>query len=203
MSNGSSTPSPEGTPPATGTGTGTSTGTGTPPTGGGSPPPPSAPPKHGLWRRIKRFFLHWVAGVLLAGLLWTVFAYHWNYSEGDRGGVLQKFSKKGWICKTYEGELALYVVPGMAPEIWEFSVRDDAVAAQVSGFVGERVQLHYSEHRGLPTSCFGDTRYFVDRVTPALSPTTPVLPDATAPGTAAADAAVPAAQAPMASPQAP
>jgi hypothetical protein len=191
MSNGSSTPSPEGTPPTTGTSTATSTGT--PPTGGSSPPPPAAPPKPGLWRRIKRILFYWVAGVLLAVLLWTVFAYHWNYSEGDRGGVLQKFSKKGWLCKTYEGELALYVVPGMAPEIWEFSVRDEAVAAQLSSFVGERVQLHYAEHRGLPTSCFGETAYFVDRVTPSPSPTPPVLPDATAP----------AAQTPMASPQTP
>ena len=72
-------------------------------------------------------------------VLWTVFSLKWSYSEGDRGGVLQKFSSKGWICKTWEGELALYVVPGMAPEIWAFSVRDEALARQLGGFVGERV----------------------------------------------------------------
>jgi hypothetical protein len=181
---------PEGTPPATGAAT---------------PPPPAPPPKPGLWRRIKRLFFYWIVGLLLAVALWTLFSLNWSYSEGDRGGVLQKFSKKGWLCKTYEGELALYVVPGMAPEIWEFSVRDDAVAAQLSGFVGERVQLHYSEHRGLPTSCFGETAYFVDRVTPSPTPTpTPTpLPDATAPGASAADTTVPAAQAPMAATQTP
>ena len=177
MSNGSSTPWPDGTPPATGTAT---------------PPPPAPTPKPGLWRRIKRLFLYWIVGLLLAVALWTIFSLNWSYSEGDRGGVLQKFSKKGWICKTYEGELALYVVPGMAPEIWEFSVRADAVAAQLAGFVGERVQLHYSEHRGLPTSCFGETAYFVDRVTPSPSPTTPAAAEAEA-----------AAGAPMAATQTP
>jgi hypothetical protein len=70
----------------------------------------------------------------------------------------------------------MYVVPGMAPEIWEFSVRDDKVAQELAGFVGERVQLHYAEHRGLPTSCFGETPYFVDRVTPAPAP--PAAPPA-------------------------
>ena len=115
----------------------------------------------------RRALLAIVVAALLAGAGWTWFTLNWSYSEGDRGGVLQKFSRKGWVCKTYEGELAMYVVPGMSPQIWEFSVRDKAVAEQLSGFVGERVQLHYSEHRGLPTRCFGETSYFVDRVTPA------------------------------------
>ena len=164
MSNGSSTPSPD-TPPASPA----------PPA-----PTPAPPPKPGLWRRIKRLFLYWIGGLVLAAVLWTLFSLNWNYSEGDRGGVLQKFSRKGWVCKTWEGELALYVVPGMAPEIWEFSVRDKAVADQLAGFIGERVQLHYSEHRALPTSCFGETGYFVDRVTPAPAsveaPTAPATP---------------------------
>jgi hypothetical protein len=116
---------------------------------------------------------------LLVGLLvlalgaagWTWFTLSWSYSDGDRGGVLQKFSRKGWICKTYEGELAMYIVAGVAPQIWQFSVRDPEVAAQLGRFVGERVQLHYTEHVAVPTSCFGETRYFVDRVLAA--PTTP------------------------------
>ena len=142
---------------------------------GSSTPSPDTPPaKPGLWRRIKRLFLYWIGGLVLAAMLWTLFSLNWSYSEGDRGGVLQKFSRKGWVCKTWEGELALYVVPGMAPEIWEFSVRDKAVADRLAGYIGERVQLHYSEHRALPTSCFGETGYFVDRVTPA--PAAPVAP---------------------------
>lgn len=96
--------------------------------------------------------------------LYTWAALSWHYSAGERAGLLQKFSSKGWICKTYEGELALYVVAGVQPEIWTFTVRDAALAEQLAKAVGQRVQLHYTEHPGLPTNCFGDTRYFVDRV---------------------------------------
>jgi hypothetical protein len=110
----------------------------------------------------------WLGGFLALAVLgivaWTMLALWWSYSEGERVGVLQKFSRKGWICKTYEGELALYVVAGVAPQIWYFTVRDTAVANRLNAVIGERVRLHYAEHRGLPTSCFGDTAYFVDRV---------------------------------------
>jgi len=92
---------------------------------------------------------------------------HWSYSEGDRVGILQKVSRKGWLCKTDEGELAMYVVGGVAPQIWDFTVRDKEVATQLEAHLGERVRLHYTEHRGVPTSCFGDTGYYVDAVTPA------------------------------------
>ena len=102
-------------------------------------------------------------GTLLALYTWTTLS--WSYSSGERAGMLQKFSRRGWICKTYEGELALYVVSGVQPEIWRFSVRDEGVARQLSAAVGERVQLHYDEHVGVPSSCFGDTGYFVDGIT--------------------------------------
>jgi hypothetical protein len=106
-----------------------------------------------------------VLGVLVVlSVVWTFGALSFSYSDGERAGLLQKFSRKGWICKTYEGELALYVVAGVAPEIWHFSVRDEALAKQLSAAVGQRTQLHYAEHRGIPTSCFGETDYFVDRV---------------------------------------
>jgi hypothetical protein len=110
----------------------------------------------------------WLTGFLVLLVLgvvaWSMLALWWSYSEGERVGVLQKFSHKGWICKTYEGELALYVVAGVAPQIWTFTVRDEAVARKLNPVIGERVRLHYEEHRGLPTSCFGDTAYFVDSV---------------------------------------
>ena len=106
------------------------------------------------------------AVALLAGLaLYTWLALKFEYSNGDRAGVLQKFSRKGWICKTYEGELALYVVAGVQPEIWNFTVRDRALAEQLAAAVGQRAQLHYAEHKGLPSSCFGETGYFVDGIT--------------------------------------
>jgi hypothetical protein len=97
--------------------------------------------------------------VLIAGL-WTWFSLSWAYSEGERAGTLQKFSEKGWLCKTFEGELALYVVGGVAPQIWYFSTRDEQVAKELYGAVGQNIQLHYTEHRGIPSSCFAETPYF-------------------------------------------
>jgi hypothetical protein len=103
-----------------------------------------------------------VVSVICAGYLWL--ALHWSYSEGERAGFMQKLSKKGWVCKTWEGELSLVALPGAAPEKFIFTVRDDAVAAKINQQVGQRVALTYEEHRGLPTSCFGDTAYFVTDV---------------------------------------
>jgi hypothetical protein len=106
-----------------------------------------------------------VAIVIALVALWTAFTLTWSYSAGERAGYVQKFSKKGWICKTYEGELALYVVGGVAPQIWYFSTRDEALAAKLSKAVGEKIQLHYEEHRGVPTNCFAETPYFADSFT--------------------------------------
>lgn len=118
--------------------------------------------------RPRRGFVAYFIGSLLGALvlvaLYTMLMLWWSYSEGDRAGVLQKFSKRGWVCKTYEGELAMYVVGGVAPQIWNFSVRDDAVAEQLQHLVGQQVRLSYDEHRGLPTNCFGETDYFVTHV---------------------------------------
>jgi len=110
---------------------------------------------------------------------YTLLALWWSYSEGERVGVLQKLSRKGWVCKTYEGELALYVVSGLAPQIWNFTVRDQKVAGQLNAVLGERVRLHYSEHRGLPSTCFGDTGYFVDSVN--IGVPLPLLPGSPVP----------------------
>ena len=112
--------------------------------------------------------------VLAAGLaLYTWLALGFEYSAGERAGILQKFSRRGWVCKTHEGELALYVVAGVQPEVWDFSVRDDALAAKLEAAVGQRVRLHYVEHRGIPSSCFGDTTYFVDRIAAISDPLVP------------------------------
>jgi hypothetical protein len=88
----------------------------------------------------------------------------WSYSSGERAGWVQKLSKKGWVCKTWEGELALVSLPGSTVEKFFFTVPDDAVAAQLTSKMGKRVSLHYEEKVGLPTSCFGDTRHFVTKV---------------------------------------
>ena len=108
--------------------------------------------------------LLFLAAIVLAAAGYLVFVFNWSYSEGDRSGILQKFSRKGWLCKTWEGELAMTTVPGVAPEMWRFTVRDDAVAAEVAQAIGKRVALHYREHRGVPTSCFGETGHWVDGV---------------------------------------
>jgi hypothetical protein len=111
-------------------------------------------------RRFGRIAFVALALIVLLPVLWTWFTLSWAYSEGERAGVLQKFSKKGWLCKTYEGELAQYVVGGVAPQIWHFSTRDEALAARLSKAVGEQVRVHYTEHRGVPTNCFAETPYF-------------------------------------------
>lgn len=113
----------------------------------------------------KRILLILIAVLIVGGGLWTWFTLSWAYSAGDRAGVLLKFSKKGWICKTYEGQLALYVVGGVAPQLWDFSTRDEALAAKLSQAVGQEIQLHYEEHRGVPTNCFAETPYFADGFT--------------------------------------
>ena len=144
-------------------------------------PTSSSPPR----RSFKSYFGWSVFGALVLIALYTLFLLWWSYSEGERAGVLQKFSKRGWICKTHEGELAMYVVGGVAPQIWEFSARDAAVIEQLQAAVGQQVRLHYSEHRGLPTNCFGETDYFIDRVVvvcappflhPGLGPPSPAAP---------------------------
>ncbi len=105
--------------------------------------------------------------ILLAALAagYTASVLSYSYSTGERAGVLQKFSRKGWVCKTWEGELAMTTVPGVAPVLWQFSVRDDRVAEQIRQALGRWVVVRYAEHRGVPTSCFGETPYFVDSVT--------------------------------------
>ena len=103
-----------------------------------------------------------VVGAVVA--LWTLVTLEFSYSDGDRIGYVQKFSHKGWICRTWEGELAMTQVPGVPPQIFLFTVRDAEVARRVAAAEGKKVALHYKEKRGLPSSCFGDTGYFISDV---------------------------------------
>ena len=113
---------------------------------------------------IKSFFFVVLAAIALFAL-YIFIALNWSYSTGERAGFLQKVSKKGWICKTWEGELSLVAMPGAAPEKFLFTVRDEAVAQKITAAAGKRVTLNYEQHKGLPTTCFGDTDYFVTGVT--------------------------------------
>lgn len=115
----------------------------------------------------KRLFVGFFGVIVAAVLIFVAYVWvtlHWSYSTGERAGFMQKFSKKGWLCKTWEGELLLTTVPGAVPEKFAFTVRDDAVAQQLLANAGKRVVLTYSQHKGIPTSCFGDTEYFIDKV---------------------------------------
>lgn len=120
-----------------------------------------APQTKGLAARSAALAAKAGALALVVLVLWTLLAYHWAYSSGERVGFVQKLSSKGWVCKTWEGELAMVNLPGQVSERFEFTVRDDAVAARINAQLGQRVALAYDEHRGLWSSCFGDTAYFV------------------------------------------
>ena len=93
--------------------------------------------------------------------IWIFAALNFVYSRGERAGYVQKLSRKGWIIKTWEGELAMVNLPGTQPEIFHFTVRDDDAVKQVQSGLGQRVILTYEEHKGLPGTLFGETSYFV------------------------------------------
>ena len=111
-------------------------------------------------------FLLIATAVIAVGYGFAVWSY--SYSEGERAGVVQKFSKKGWVCKTWEGELNMVVLPGGLPEKFFFTVWDDAAAANINRNIGKRVTLHYVEKVGLPTTCFGETRHYVNKLSPLV-----------------------------------
>ena len=101
-------------------------------------------------------------GVIFSAYVWITLS--WSYSTGERAGLMQKVSRKGWLCKTWEGELLLTSMPGAIPEKFQFSVRDDELANQLMEYTGQKLVLTYAQHKGIPTSCFGDTEYFVEKM---------------------------------------
>jgi len=117
-----------------------------------------------LSRKAKLIIAAAIVTPLLLLVLYTWSALTWSYSSGERAGYVQKFSRKGWVCKTWEGELAMVAVPGSMPEKFYFTVRNDSVAGLINQSLGKRVALHYNQHKGVPTSCFGETEYFVSDV---------------------------------------
>jgi hypothetical protein len=127
------------------------------------PPPPPAPVKKKRNKvLIALFILLLVPAVIIALWIWVTVGY--TYASGDRAGYVQKISKKGWICKTWEGELAMANLPGTMPQIFSFTVPSDSIAEVLEKNIGKQVSLTYEQHRGIPTTCFGETEYFVTRV---------------------------------------
>lgn len=114
---------------------------------------------------VKQVFLKIAFIIVLMAVVgfggWTWFTLTYNYSDGERAGYIQKFSRKGWVCKTWEGEMSMINYPGAAPEIFRFSVRADKTAKEIEAVVGKRVALHYEQHINVPSSCFGETEYFI------------------------------------------
>ncbi len=122
-----------------------------------------------------RILLIFFAILVVLSIAWTWLTLNWSYSAGDRAGYVQKLSKKGWLCKTWEGEIAMVTMPGAIPEKFQFTVRDDAVAEKINALAGKRVVLYYRQHKFIPSSCFGETEYFVESAremvdTPAYPP---------------------------------
>ncbi|HET9229326.1 MAG TPA: hypothetical protein VFR31_21785 [Thermoanaerobaculia bacterium] len=129
-------------------------------------PQPVSTPSPGRRGCVKPVLILLLLALIAAGAfaLWAWITLSYDYSEGERAGYIQKFSSKGWICKTWEGELAVVHLPGAMPEIFHFSVRDDAVAEKINQTMGQRVTLHYEQHIGVPGSCFGESDYYVTAV---------------------------------------
>jgi hypothetical protein len=154
--------------------------------------PQTKPKRRGKWI----FYLLVLPLLLLAAYTW--FSLTWSYAQGERAGYVQKLSKRGWLCKTWEGELALVTMPGTVAEKFFFTVRREDVAERINNSMGQRVSLEYRQHVGVPTNCFGDSQYFVDNVRlvqePTLPPTSTAMPPpAPAPAAAPAEATPPAA----------
>lgn len=93
--------------------------------------------------------------------LYTWASLNWVYSSGERAGYVQKFSLKGYVCKTWEGELILVSMPGTQAEKFAFTVKDESIAKKINASMGKRVKIDYEEHKGIPSNCFGESSYFV------------------------------------------
>jgi hypothetical protein len=120
--------------------------------------------------RFLRYLLAFVGVVGLAVAAWVWLTLSWSYSEGERAGYVQKLSHKGWLCKTWEGEIAMVTMPGAIPDRFEFSVRDEAIATRINALAGKRVVLSYEQHKFVPSNCFGETEYFISAARPLEEP---------------------------------
>ncbi|GAB3267929.1 hypothetical protein [Chitinimonas naiadis] len=119
---------------------------------------PLANIRWGRWLFGSLFFIV----LLIVAYLWLVLS--WSYAEGERAGYVQKLSRKGWVCKTWEGELAIINIPGTLTEKFNFTVHDDKIVDAINASLGKRVTLYYEQHVGIPGTCFGETMYYITRV---------------------------------------
>src|ERR1700693_185923 len=130
-----------------------------------TPAPPVTPvPVKKKHRKVFIFLFALLLIPIVIVALWIWVSLGYTYSSGERAGYVQKISKKGWICKTWEGELAMANLPGTMPQIFAFTVRNDSIAKVIEQNAGKQVSLTYDQHRGVPTTCFGEAEYFVTGV---------------------------------------
>jgi hypothetical protein len=120
---------------------------------------PLPPRRRRHWGLIALLVLVVLPAVLIGLYTWSALSF--VYAHGERSGFVQKLSKKGWVCPTWEGELAMVNLPGAMPEVFDFTVRNDSIAQVITNSMGKRVAISYEQHRGVPFSCFGDTEYYV------------------------------------------
>jgi hypothetical protein len=129
-----------------------------------TPSTPNASWRRRHWKLVTILIVLLVPLVIIGG--WAGFAFGFTYSRGERAGYVQKISKRGWVCKTWEGELAMANLPGSMPQIFTFTVHNDSVAHLIEDNLGKQVSLTYEEHKGVPTSCFGETKYWITNMRP-------------------------------------
>lgn len=121
----------------------------------------AAPVHHKSRNLLIKIILALVVIVLVGFGLWAWASLGYAYSSGERTGYVQKLSHKGWLCKTWEGELAMSPVVGAPPQMFDFTVRSDSLAHALELANGKQVTLDYAQHKGVPGSCFGETEYYV------------------------------------------
>lgn len=116
-----------------------------------------------------RKFLIWIIVVIVFGLtIYFLFATAYTYSDGNRAGRLIKFSHKGYIFKTYEGDLNLGGINTtnggiLINNMWQFSVDDRSVADSLTKYEGKDITIHYKEKMSaLPWR--GESKYLVDKI---------------------------------------
>jgi hypothetical protein len=133
-----------------------------------TPQAPPAPPKRSFarrhWGKLTLAFILGAPAAVFA--LWATISLSWSYSDGQRAGYVQKMSRKGFVCKTWEGVLYTDIAKGFRSDSFSFTVRNDSLAHVIEGLSGKRVTLHYEQHIYVPSSCFGETEYFVTKAEP-------------------------------------
>ena len=118
-----------------------------------------------FWQKLKKMGIVILLLLILGSIGVGTVATFGCYSSGKRAGSVQKFSKKGYVFKTWEGELLLREFGTQQSTVWTFSVQDESVAHELESSIskGEKVMLHYCQnYYKFPWQ--GETEYFVDKV---------------------------------------